>query len=224
LKSIVLIVAFLTVPLSAADPLPDILARMDQNAAKFQSVSGNLQRISHNAAVDVDHTASGTILLKRSKPHEMRALINFTQPDPQQILVSGTTAQIYYPKIETVQEYDLGKHKELFDQFYLLGFGGSGKELVDAYDIKYLGQEDIGGAKTSHLQLVPKSREALKSVRKVDLWLSEATAYTSQLRIEVPSGDTTTLVYSNLKVNPNVPDSALKLKLPKGVHIVRPGK
>jgi outer membrane lipoprotein-sorting protein len=208
----------------AADPLDPILARMDQNSASFKAASGNLERISHNAAVDVDHSASGTVLLKRMKGRDLRALINFTQPEPQQVLIAGTIADIYYPKMETVQEYDLGKHKALFDQFYLLGFGGSGKELAAAYAIKYVGSEDIGGAKSSHLELVPKPAEALKSVRKVDLWLSEASGYTSQLRIAVPSGDTTTLIYSNLKVNPNIPDSALKLNLPKGVHTVHPGK
>lgn len=197
---------------------------MDQNAASFKAASANLEQISHNAAVDINHSTSGTILLKRPRPRDIRALISFTQPDPKQVLITSTVADIYYPKIETVQEYDLGKHKALFDQFYLLGFGGSGKELADTYDIRYIGTEDIGGVKASHLQLTPKTAELLKSVRKIDLWLSESTGYTSQLRLSVPSGDTTTLVYSNLKVNPNIPDSALKLKLPKGVHTEHPGK
>lgn len=197
---------------------------MDLNAAAFKAASGNLERISHVASVDVDHSASGMIYLKRTKPQEMHALINFVKPDAQQVALSGTVAQIYYPKIATVHEYEMGKRKALFDQFYLLGFGGTGKELSDAYEIKYVGSEEVGDAKASHLLLTPKSAEVMKSIRKVDLWLSEATGYTSQLRLTVPAGDTTTLIYTNLKVNPNLPDSALKLKLPKGVRIEHPGK
>lgn len=208
----------------AADPVAGILTRMDQNAAAFKAASGSLERISHVASVDVDHSASGMIYLKRTRPLEMHALIDFVKPDPQQVALTGTVAQIYYPKIATVQEYDLGKRKALFDQFYLLGFGGTGKELAEAYEIQYIGPEEVRGAKASHLLLTPKSAEVLKSIRKVDLWLSDATGYTSQLRITVPAGDTTTLIYTNLKVNPNLPDSALKLKLPKGVRIEHPGK
>ena len=34
-------------------------------------------------------------------------------------------SQIYYPKSNTVEEYDLGKERAMIDQFLLLGFGSS---------------------------------------------------------------------------------------------------
>jgi len=211
--------------LSAADPLATALAKLDANAASFRSASANIRYQTHNAVVDIDSTQTGTILLKRPAPREMHALIDFKEPDAHTVSLQGEVAQIYYPKIKTVQEYQVGKKRDLFDQVFLLGFGGSGKELSSAYDITLVAPEEtVNKEKTIHLQLVPKQKQVLSFLRKVDLWLSTNTGYPVQQKGIQPSGDSTLLTYSDLKVNPNIPDSALKLKLPKGVQRVTPQK
>ncbi|MCU1262402.1 MAG: hypothetical protein JWO80_5287 [Bryobacterales bacterium] len=211
-------------PSPAADPVSDALARMDQNAAAFQGVSANINRVTHNAAVGVDHTETGTMLLKRPSPHDMRVLITFAPPDEKTVALQGEVADVYYPKINTVQEYQAGKYRDLFDQFFLLGFGSSGKELSSAYDITSLGEDTVGGEKALHLQLIPKSKKVRDQLPKVELWLSEKTGYPVQQKLYFPSGDYQIVTYSNLKVNPKIADSALRLKTPKGVQKVYPGK
>lgn len=208
----------------AADPLPGILAQMDANSAKFKSARADLKRITHVASVDVNTEALGTMLLKRPAPHDVRALITFTEP-AQQVYIGNGIAQIYYPKLQTIQEYKLGgKYQAAFEQFYVLAFGGSGKDLIENYDVSYIGSETIGDAKTSHLQLLPKKPDVRKSVAKLDLWLSESDVSPVQLRVSQPSGDTTTFLYSNVKLNPKISDSDLKLRTPKGVRIEHPGQ
>jgi len=210
---------------SAADPLAASLAKLDANALTFRSASAQIRYTTHNAVVDIDTTQNGTILLKRSAPREMRALIDFTGTDAHTVALAGTTAQIYYPKIKTVQEYEVGKKRDLFDQVFLVGFGGSGKELSAAYEITMVApEEQVNGEPTVHLQLVPKQQQVLSFLRKVDLWLSTNTGYPVQQRGIQPSGDSTLLTYSGLKVNPNISGTALKLKLPKGVQKVYPQK
>ncbi len=211
--------------LSGADPMASALARLDANSASFRAASANIRYQTHNAVVDVDSTQTGTILLKRSAPREMHALIDFKEPDAHTVSLQGEVAQIYYPKIKTVQEYQVGKKRDLFDQVFLLGFGGSGKELSAAYEITLVAPEEtVNNEKTVHLQLIPKQKQVLSFLRKVDLWLSTATGYPVQQKGIQPSGDSTLLTYSGLKLNPNIPDNALKLKLPKGVQKVTPQK
>ena len=208
-----------------ADPLAATLAKMDSNSASFRSASANIRYQTHNAVVDVDSTQTGTILLKRPAPREMHALIDFKEPDSHTVSLQGEVAQIYYPKIKTVQEYQVGKKRDLFDQVFLLGFGGSGRDLSAAYDITLVASEElVGTEKTVHLQLIPKQKQVLSFLKKVDLWLSTATGYPVQQKGVQPSGDSTLLTYSALKINPNISDSALKLKLPKGVQKVTPQK
>ncbi len=209
----------------AADPLAATLAKMDTNSASFRSASANIRYQTHNAVVDIDTTQTGTILLKRPAPRQMHALIDFKDPDAHTVSLEGEVAQIYYPKIKTVQEYQVGKKRDMFDQVFLLGFGGSGRDLSAAYDITLVAPEElVNNEKTVHIQLVPKQKQVLSFLRKVDLWLSTATGYPVQQKGVQPSGDSTLLTYSALKINPNISDSALKLKLPKGVQKVTPQK
>ena len=216
---------FLALCAHAADPVAAALAKLDANSASFRTASAGIRYTSHNAAVDIDSTQTGTISLKRNGPREMYALIAFGEPDAHTVALRGTVAQIFYPKINTVQQYDVGKKRDLFDQVFLLGFGGSGKELAAAYDVSVVASEEpVNGESAIHLQLVPKQKQVLSFLRKVDLWLSLASGYPVQQKGSQPSGDSTLLTYSKLKLNVSIPDSALKLKLPKGVQTVYPQK
>jgi outer membrane lipoprotein-sorting protein len=201
--------------LLAADPLPGILAKMDAVSATFKGAKADIKRINHNAAVDINKEYTGTMVLKRPAPHDIRTLVRFNAPEEQQVFVGNGVADIYYPRINTIQERKIGKYQTLFEQFYLLAFGGSGKDLVANYDVTYVGSDDLG----AHLQLIPKSPEVKKNFSKIELWLwlTEAKATPTQLRLTQPSGDTTTFVYTNVVLNPKISDSDLKLQTKSGV-------
>jgi outer membrane lipoprotein-sorting protein len=208
----------------AADPLPGVLAKMDAVSATFKGAKADIKRVTHNAAVDINSEFSGTMVLKRPAPHDVRTLVHFTKPDEQQVYVGDGVADLYYPKINTIQERKIGKYQSLFEQFYLLAFGGSGKDLVANYDVTYVGSEAINAEATSHLQLIPKSADVKKNFTKIELWLTEAKAIPSQLRLSQPSGDTTTFVYTNVIMNPKISDSDLKLKTKPGVKTEYPAQ
>ena len=209
--------------LLAADPLAGVLAKMDTVSATFKGAKANLKRISHNASVDINTESSGTMVLKRLPPHDVRTLVHFTEPNDEQAYVGNGIADRYYPKVKTIQEYKIGgKNQSFFEQFYLLAFGGSGKDLVANYDVTYVGSEAVGAEKASHLQLVPKNPGVKKNFTKIDLWVTEANATPVQLKLSQPSGDTTTFVYSNVQMNPKISDKDLQLKTAEGVKKVYP--
>src|SRR5438105_4699196 len=109
-----------------AQPLDQVLARMDRNAATFKSMKANLKHVSHVAVINEDNVSTGTMSMKRSK-REVVALVEFTAPDPKAVALSGSKVEIYYPKLQTVEEYDIGKN--LVEKYLVLGFGSSGKDL-----------------------------------------------------------------------------------------------
>jgi outer membrane lipoprotein-sorting protein len=135
----------------------------------------------------------------------------------------GQKAEIYYPKIKTVQVYDLGKYRQLVDQFLLLGFGSSGKELRKSYSLRVVGEDKVSGELTTRLELLPKSKSARKHLGKVELWISTS-GYPLQQKFYQPSGDYVLITYSDLKINPDFPEDALKLKLPGDVKREYPQK
>jgi len=144
----------------AADDLAPVFARMDQAAPKFKGMRAEMKKVSHTAAINVDETDLGSIVVKVPKPHEFHMLIDFQQPDKKAVEVVGTTVQMYYPKTNEVQIYNFGKgHKAEVEQFLKLGFGSTSKELRDAYTVTYGGPETVAGQAATRIVLVPKSPE-----------------------------------------------------------------
>ena len=206
--------------LSAAT-LSEILSKMDQSAASFNSMSGNVRKLTHTHVIDDNSEESGTIMLKKAKPG-LEVLVHFTKPDPRSITLQGKKAEMYYPKLKTVQEYNLAQHSDIVDQFMLVGFGTSGRELAANYDIKVAGEESVAGRPAVKLELTPKSAARREKLRQLDLWVADNGAYPVQQKFLQPSGDYTTFTYSDVKLNTQLAADALKLKLPPGVKRERP--
>lgn len=208
----------------AAQTLEATLARMDQAAAGFRGISAQLDQVSHTAIIDDTMTESGTIVLYRPRPRDLRMLVEFTKPDARAVSYANRKVQIFYPKANTVQEYDLGKQSALVDQFLLLGFGTPGSELRKAYEVRHTGRETIDGTPCDRLELVPRDAEALKHVRRIEIWISESTGQPVRQKIHQPSRDYREIRYSGLKLNPPLSEDSVRLKLPRGVKRTRPQK
>ena len=216
---------FCLLPLAhAEDPLASVLAHMDGAAATFQNLTADFRRVSHTAVINEDTVDTGTLYVKRPKASDVRMRFDFQPPNPKQVEFSGHTALVYTPKNNEATEYDLTKQKGLIDQFLLLGFGSNSRELQKAYSIRMGGAETIGGQKTVRLELTPKSKEALEHLKKVDLWISDATGVAVQQKLYEAGGDYMLATYTNMKLNEKLPDSAFKLNLPKDVRHTRPSK
>lgn len=200
------------------------MAKLDTAAAQFRSMTADLKQTSFTAVLNESTTASGSIKLQRSKPKDLRMLVEFITPDPKTVFYENRKLQIFYPKIQTIQEYDLGKQASLVDQFLLLGFGSSSNDLKANYEVKYLGEDSVNGEKTQHLELTPKSKEALQHVKKLEIWIADSTGQPVQQKVFQPSRDYILITYSNMKVNPALAPDAVRLKTPKGVKKEYPQK
>ena len=201
-----------------ADDLAAVFARMDQASAKFKGMRADMKQVSHTAVINEDTTDTGTIVVKLPKPHDYRMLINFQQPDKKVVQVSGTTAEIYLPKANEVQVMNFGKGKKAqVEQFLRLGFGSNSKELQDAYTVTYGGEETVAGEKANRIVLLPKAPELANMFPKFELWISDKTGISIQQKMYEQGGNYRLATYSNMKLDPNVSDSEVKLNAPKGV-------
>jgi outer membrane lipoprotein-sorting protein len=196
---------------AGADTLEDLLTNMDRTAALFRAFSADLRSVQHTAVINEDEVDTGTMLLKRSK-RDIRMLVDLTAPDRKTVALHEHTLEIYYPKMQEVQVWDTGQNDALVQQFLLIGFGTSGKDLVAAYTLRIVGNESIEGQATTRLELIPKSTEVLKNLKKLELWISDADVYPVQQKFYLAAGDYKLVTYTNVKVNPALSDSDLKLK------------
>jgi outer membrane lipoprotein-sorting protein len=220
-RTLVRLLAFaLTLPLRA-DSLSDVLARMDRAAKGFMSVTADLKRTDYTAVLDESKESTGTIALRRTK-NGNELMVKFVEPDPYEVQLSGHTARKYSPRANTVENYDSNKLPGA-EKMMLVGFGVSAADLRKDYDIKLVGPENIGSVPTTQIELTPKSAEVRKNyAAKIDLWIPDGQANPIREKLIAPSKDYYLWTYSNLKVNPPLPDSAFRLNLPPGVKELHP--
>lgn len=199
------------------------LARMDTVAAKFKGLKANIRRVSHLDVIKDDTVESGTIAVRRTSPRDVKMLVQIQPPNPLKAYIGGGKVQVYYPNSNTVQEWEFGKARSLRDQLMMLSFGTSSKELMSAYTIRLVGPDTVNGQKATIIELTPKDKELAAHFLKVQLWISDPSGITVQQKLFQPGGDYLMATYTNVQLM-NVPDSAVKLDVPKGAHWERPQK
>jgi len=202
---------------AAAQNLPAVLGRMDAAAPGFRSMTAKMDRLTHVAIINDSTSELASVRLLRLKAKDVRVSLDFTKPDNRQVAVSDRKVEIYYPKMNRVEEWDIGKYKSLVDQFMLLGFGTSGKDLSKSYAVKYLKEDVAAGQKCSRLELTPKDAKVRQHYTKFELCIAEPGGYPIVQKLVEPSGNYTNITYSDIKINPALAAEAMPIKVPSGV-------
>ena len=206
-----------------AETLTEVLTRMDQSAREFRSVSTKMKRMQYTAVIDERSEMEGVMRIRRGKGGTV-GVIEFLPPEQRTVFISGKNIQVFYPKANSVEIYDASKYVSNIDQFLLLGFGTTSAELNKSYTMRVAGTETIGSVQATRLELTPKAGELKNLITKIELWIPAGQSNPIQEKVTEPSKNYELVTYSEIRVNPNLPDSAFELKLPGGVKKIYPQK
>jgi outer membrane lipoprotein-sorting protein len=202
------------------DDLNNVLRRLDAAAAGFHSTSADFEFVTVQTDPVYDkNTQKGTVYYKRSgKSFQMAAHIRTEangegkdKPVPKDILYSGGKVTLYEKLTDEVHVRDAAK----YESYLLLGFGASGKELADKWEIKYLGFETLTDGKavvTEKLELLAKDPDVRKLFPKVTIWVDPARAVSLKQVFDEGQGQSRTCLYFNIKTNLPLPDSDFTIK------------
>ncbi len=203
-----------------ADSLEDVLKRMDQAAVNFRSMSANLRKTIRTDVLDDTEVNDGVIKMIKNGKDKFALLAKFEGRDPLTLHLSGHTAEMFYPKANTVQIYDTRNAVKSVDQYLFVGWGTPLAELKKTYTVALGGAETVDGVKTTRIDLTPNSVEAKKIFNKIQLWFPDGKAYPMQEKIFTSDGYKL-FQYSNAKIlttaDPTPPASDFELNLPAGV-------
>lgn len=195
------------------------LNRMDKGASDFRSLTADIEQIKYTDVVKDTATETGQVFVRRDQ--KMR--IELTKPDPKTILRTGDSLFIYTPKINRVEEYNLGKHRAIIDQYMRLGFGTKSQDLRKSYTIHLAGEEEIDHRKTLLLELTPKSEEIRSQITKIQMWVDESSWLPMQQKFfEASRGDYFLVKYSKMMKNLKINDAKFKPDWPKNATRVKP--
>jgi len=199
--------------------LSEILSRMNDAAKRLKSLSANVEYTKVTVLVNDKSTEQGRLFFRKGKTLEAR--IEMQQPESKVILFKKNKAEIYLPKINQVQEYNLEQKSDLVEEFLLLSFGAETGELRKSYTIKYLKEEEVGGETTAVLELVPTKQSLASQLTKIEMWVSEDSWMPAEEKIFEPSGDYLIARYTGVKINLRFPSSTFDLPPAAGAKVVK---
>lgn len=224
-RSLLFLIALCTLsaPLVARGPqapakitLEYVLSMMDHAAQDFKSLTAAIEQVKYTAVVRDKSTETGEIFVRK----DAKVRIDFQSPDPRTILRNGDNVYIYTPKINRVEEYNIGKNRATVDQYLALGFGTRTDALKKNYDIVLTGEEEFDGHEAAVLEMTPKSQEQKKQISKVVMWIDEASWLPVQQKfVETGSGDYLMSRFTKVMKNLKLGDGKFKPDWPKGTKV-----
>jgi len=194
------------------DDLKSVLDRLNVSAANFRSVSANVEFDNiETDPVPETNVQKGTVYYDR-KNSSVQMGVHMSEhdgkPSGKAYTYVGGVFRLFEPGVNQVTTYVKASK---WESYIDLGFGASGKDLQDKWDIKYLGSEPMGGVNTAKLELTPKDPELRKNLSRVTIWV-DADHAVSLKQVFTFASSTYVCQYSGFNFNQKLPGDAFKFK------------
>jgi outer membrane lipoprotein-sorting protein len=190
--------------------LDEVLRQMDAASLKFQSAEADFRWDLYELVVKETTTQTGTIYFKKQGGTTVMGA-KIVSPTTKFIEFRNSAIRMYDPGTNHLTTINAAKNKAQLESFLTLGFGGSGKDLANAWAISDLGDETIDGVQTAKLDLVPKDPAVKNNCIHMTIWVDPLRGISLKQSFYMPSGDYRTAVYSNIKYNQKVDEKPYQI-------------
>jgi outer membrane lipoprotein-sorting protein len=198
-----------------------VLRRLDEAAKNFHSTSADFEfDVVETAPIAEKDVQKGTIYYERKAgSFQMAAHIRELNGKISAKVYSyaGGVLKLYEKLTNQVTRFSKAGQ---YESYLMLGFGASGKDLEQKWDIKYLGPETLDGVKTEKLELVAKDQAVRKNISKVTIWMDTTRAVSLKQVLEEDPEHYRVCVYYNIKTNQPLPSNAFALDTNKQTQVV----
>ena len=210
------LVALVTLPSPlafAADNLQKVLHELDVAAANFHSTTADFEFDSIQTDPVPDKDVQKGVVYYERKGNVFQMGVHIREVNgkivPKVLTISRGVSRLFEKMINQVTTFTkVNKYEGYFE----LGFGASGKELADKWNINYQGSEVIDGVKTEKLELVAKDPAVLKLIPKVDIWVDTERGVSLKQVFDEGQGQSRICRYFNIKTNQPLPGDAFAIK------------
>jgi outer membrane lipoprotein-sorting protein len=198
-----------------------VLHRLDEAARNFHSTSADFEfdSVETDPIYDKD-VQKGTVYYERKgTAFQMAAHIgeHNGKPTPKIYTYSNGVFKLFESGIDQVTTYAKASK---FESYLMLGFGASGKELAEKWEIQWIGSEMLDGVKTEKLELVAKDPAVRKNIPKVTVWMDVERGVSLKQVFDEGPGQYRVSFYFNIKVNQALPADAFTFKTDSNTQFV----
>lgn len=198
------------------EKLDKVLRLLDEASKNFHSCSADFEydTVQTDPVPDTDRQ-KGTVYYERSESHfRMAAHIKEHNGKPYNIIYSYTNGQFQLFEGASNQVTRIAKASQ-FESYMILGFGASGKELEEKWEVTDKGPESLDGIKTEKLELIARDPAVRKTFPKVTVWIDTTRGISLKQLFEESGGEFRVSVYFNFKLNQSINDAEFTLPVNK---------
>lgn len=203
-------------PLTPAETekLKGVLARFDAAQGGMRTLTAAFTERKVLAMLKEPVVSKGKFFY--TKPDDV--LWQYTDPDTRYFLISKDELLTYFPTKKRAERVSIAMfHDRLLK---VLAIGQASQALQKYYDIRLEEQgNDVPG--TDLLVLAPRKRMVRKRIQAVRLWISQERSLPVRMQYQEPDGDTTTITFDSVLLNPEIAAATYKIDIPKDVPIKR---
>ena len=207
----------------AAGDLKATLAQLDATASHFHTTNADVEfdTVQTDPVPDKD-VQKGVVYYKRSGS-SFQMGVHITSDNGQKLLKTivcceGGTVKLYEQQLNQVTV--LSKLSQ-YENYFMLGFGASGKELAEKWTITDDGPERMNGVQTEKLTMIPKDAAVRRNLPKVTLWMDLQRGVSLKQLFDEGPGQYRVALYTNIKINQSIPSDAFTLKTNKQTTVVK---
>jgi outer membrane lipoprotein-sorting protein len=194
---------------AAASDAGRILASLEEAGRALKTLRAGFVEIRTLVLLDETEERRGEVILQ--VPGRLRW--DYTAPQPSVMVIKDGRFGRYVPQTKQVFRGAAKGESDL-----LVGFGPGAADLGARYRVTLLGEERIDGAEAHVLELVPKPAHSSSGLfSSIRLWVEQERHVPVQTRLTEPTGDHTTIRFSNVRINEKLPRDAFELRLPPDV-------
>lgn len=206
--------------LAALSPeLRALIEKVDATWSDAKDLRGSFTQSKHTPLLKKPLVSQGQLLMAGG-------LIRWDTltPSKTQTLIEADRVSIYDAELKRVEIYKFDPEKTGMP---MMGKGGAGPmprfaDMVRRFDVTELKPAEGDATETVRLRFVPRDEATREQMASMTFTLDPEKGHMLQMRIDHGDGEYTVYSFDKVELNQGLTAEDVKLKLPRGVEVVRP--
>jgi outer membrane lipoprotein-sorting protein len=188
-----------------ADLFDEIYQRGRPLEASLRTLTARFTETTSSSLLTKPLVARGTLAVER--PH--RIVLRYDDPDTRIVLIDGDVMRLAWPARRLDQRTNIGASQRRIRQYFL---DKSPDQLRSHFDI----HAEVAADRPDVwlVTMTPKRRQIREGLVRLELWLNRTTVVLAAMRMTFPNGDTKSMDFTDVKVNPPIDPAIFEITSP----------
>lgn len=167
-----------------------------QKHASLKTLTARFSETTTSSLLARPLVSHGTLAVERPA----RIALRYADPESRVVLIDGDRLTVTWPSRQLTQQTDIRRALSRVQRYFI---GGDVDALRGEFTIEPQAASTQPG--TDQVRLRPKRRQIRETLSALDLWVDPATALPVTMRMTFANGDTKTMTFEDVAVNPPLP-------------------